>query len=599
MDAGRFYVSDSVRARLAPGRARELYIAPLGVRLSPQGDQPLPSLGFAGRGTSFPKPSEMNRKLLSRCDELSSQNVALMERFASVDRELGELRQRTTVAESSERQLRSDMKHIVQRNSALESVNEQLGEKLQLREKAVEAKWAASASGADESDASTTAAVSPPALELQKPPRPVTPQHMNSFLSLVEKGLTRELDRAAAAEESGGPAPNRERTGRQISLRTQLRQLADMQKEVSQLQKYTEAVQTFSDKLTRQLRLREADNASLKEQLNDREREAEASLAHISTQLLEAQTQLAQNVQNVQHAESWRAKALSSDGKARNLTDELLRSESQLGEMRSHVERMLSLHEGLTEAAIVLGASDSEIGSLIEELDRRLGGTIAQDLATQLDELVVGSVGGGPGPRLPSPTARPRLSSADVSLKSAAPVEPPAVTRTRSSFLVARRYLLSTRVEPQQSPSPSPLPTPQSSPLPSVGWLAPSLARSKGGAPAPSPKGRVPALLSVQILGSSGSDALAVSGTGSGLVPAPLPSPLPPSSRPLLAAKRPPRQLTVTTALVTPGTSPLVSPLGVQVQRGSSDLLAPPARDGTSTGASPLRGGRFYRPAAG
>lgn len=307
LELGKLVADSAQRARLAPNRAaRELYIGPgglagNGMRGAPFGQEAsgppaLPPLGIAGRGP--PKRTgagsellELNRALKQRCDELAQQNAALISRFDSVEREMGELRQRAAAAEASERQLRSDMKHIVQRNDVLERMNDQLQAERQRAADEAEARsrerWMAAppAAAAEESDASTAQA-SP--LESERPPRPSTPQHTHTFLALVEKGLTRELERAAAAQEAGTEAPSPARTGHQISLRTQLRQLADMQKEVTQLQRYTEAVQNFSDKLTKQLRARERENAALSGKLGDQQREAEEALHKLNSQLVEA-----------------------------------------------------------------------------------------------------------------------------------------------------------------------------------------------------------------------------------------------------------------------------------------------------------------------
>lgn len=526
LEIGKLVADSTKREKLTPQRAtRELYIAPGQLAIGGRGGlvveaiapPALPPLGVNRAGFQPKRPGsdviEQNRALKQRSDELAAQNAAMLARLEAMEREVAELRTRTASSESAERQLRSDMKHIVHRNQALERANEQLRAERERAEAEAEAKrdkYIAQPPATDESNASTAQA-SP--LEAQKPPRPSTPQHTHTFLSLVEKGLTRELERAAVAQENG-EAPSPARTGHQISLRTQLRQLADMQKEVSQLQKYTEAIQTFSDNLTRQLRSKERDNVELNQKLSEKQREAEATLIQLSTQLHEAQQQLAQAHAS---ATTWEEKATSAQVNARHLADSLTKSESALGTMREHMERMLTLHEGLTEAAIGLGHGDSAVTDLINELDRRLGGSAALEIADQLDDLIA-SGGSSHPPRSPA-THRLIFEGAPATAQVKR-----EVAKTRSSFMVARRYLLSTRQKaqflspsaggPGRSSSSSPLNAGFGSPAEAAAHVPPvpmppaSGARTGGpGSAAPSPKrpGRLLTISTALGNGSSGS----------------------------------------------------------------------------------------------
>eukprot|EP00306_Pavlova_sp_CCMP459_P004499 CAMPEP_0185159942 /NCGR_PEP_ID=MMETSP1139-20130426/3355_1 /TAXON_ID=298111 /ORGANISM="Pavlova sp., Strain CCMP459" /LENGTH=933 /DNA_ID=CAMNT_0027725135 /DNA_START=63 /DNA_END=2864 /DNA_ORIENTATION=+ len=503
LEHGKLKAEASKRDRLAPQRAaRELYVSPTasakgqtmgglqiaslssstgggasGATPGPAGDAgpvlpPLPP--SSRRRSSADSNSELqeeNRSLKARMNEFRAEQGQLLSRFAEMEKELSQLRTRASEAEASEKQLRSDMKHITQRNAVLEKINEQLRSEKHKAEARAEAEadtgprqlstvseTAGPVAVGTDASAATTVQTSP--IELERPQRPSTPQHTHTFLALVERGLTKELDRAAAADKAGAP-PSPARTGHQLSLRTQLRQLADMQKEVNQLQKYTEAVQSFSDKLTQQLRIKERDNKDMSAKLEEQQREAEHALAQATAQLAEAKQQL-QQAQH--HAAEWKEKASEAKDSVSQLQAELSKSESALFQMRDHMDKMLALHEGLTEAAIGMGAEDAVVGKLIEELDKRLGGTEAQGLAEQLDNHLL--VVGGKSPPPPS-LVTPRVPKSGEEIPPSSPASGQlrnAVAKTRTNFMVARRYLLSTRKRAPPSPSPAGTPARDRSP---------------------------------------------------------------------------------------------------------------------------------------
>jgi hypothetical protein len=141
-------------------------------------------------------------------------------------------------------------------------------------------------------------------------------------------------------------------------------------------------------------------------------------------------------------------RASSAQSTVSHLQEELAKSESQLREMRQHVQQLLTLHEGLTEAAINLGASDESLLELISELDTKLSGSPVVGIADQLDELLQ-SGGKGGTPRALNLT----FPGAGAAPGAGAKQMQRAVQKTRTNLMTARRYLLSTRQRSQQGAS--------------------------------------------------------------------------------------------------------------------------------------------------
>jgi len=503
LEIGKYVADSTKRERLAPQRAaRELYISPtsavgLHARGGPAPPPALPALAGATRATavgvkrSAGELIEQNRALKQRCEDYQLQTEALSAELSAAKTEISQLQVRAIAAEAERDRLRVDLKHIAQRNEVLERMNETLeGEKRDALQRAVAARAAAAAappaaslppsgsSGGAETPAPPSVAAAgvqagPPsdvpaepapssAAAAPPPPEPpAEPAQTNSFIHLVERGLTRQLRQAESAGAHAGAEEDDARHARRISLRSQLRQLTAMRTEVHQLQTYADAVKTFSATLSNQLRAKQADNATLTERLREQHAEAEAALRQLNEELAQAEAKLSEQSEA---AREWETRAMVAQGSVNKLEEELTASASQLSEMRQHMDQMLTLHEGLSEAAIDVGA-DAAVAALIEDLGHRLGGTVAMELAGQLDEHLarMSNRDGGPSASDP-PSLAPSTPHASAAIAAAAAADAAtptsasrassdrqgaaaqaAVAKTRTNFMVARRYLLSTR----------------------------------------------------------------------------------------------------------------------------------------------------------
>jgi hypothetical protein len=263
--------------------------------------------------------------------------------------------------------------------------------------------------------------------------------------------------------------------------------------------------------------------------------------------------------------------------------------------MRAHMEQMLALHEGLTETAVGLGADDQAVAALLDELERRLGGSRAYALAGQLDELLLRS-------RTPSNTATRRPSLLGHLDEAGAPAAaPPSAaaaqqsSSTRTNFMVARRYLLSTRKPPRErapSATPSPLPWRAQGPSPNAGRTSPQLSPHAGGGAAAAPTAAGGSLGL-----PAGATRLAVDATAE-TEPAASALPRPSPVRPAAAASALPGRMTFA-ALTVPGGGADGGGERSPPRGGpSAVLLASPRRADSDGEASPLVRARPVRPAA-
>lgn len=300
IEYGKMAAEASKREKLEPARAaKELYISPVasvGTRQILPAESPpaLPPLNHSSSGARLSAGSkraagdlmEQNRALRQRVEEYRVHSEGLAQQLMAREREVHDMRERVSRAEVVEQQLRSDLKHQAHRNEVLENINSSLQKDRE--DNGSPALWASRVPDAP-SDG-------PGDGEDKAAPEPAPLHHTHTFLHLVERGLTRQLERASASEPGAPDSAGRRSAGadegaesplKRHSLETQLRQLTAMQTEMQRLKEYADTMQQMTARLQRQVKAKDKEYADLAQRLHDGQAEADTTLVALNDQLAE------------------------------------------------------------------------------------------------------------------------------------------------------------------------------------------------------------------------------------------------------------------------------------------------------------------------